>query len=323
MACLAITAEHIVWHSENEQRVLDIWPLCCPIGDEIAEPTMRSLVPTLQSVLLATTASLHSASASVGVVDIDSLLHTKDQHPIVPASAHYDAPTPWSHPPHCVRSTSLSSAGKRFCVYSSNMTGPTGISLILTPKTAVAAQHHIDDSPLTNFLTDAQAEALYLNDPPYKVVDMQEKGMGVVAARRIEMYETIMVDQAAVVEDVDVEGAVEDGLARKLLARAVRQLRRPVIVRDLSAKHAGYQPGVEAEGEDEGRLEEDVMLTNAFGSAIAGTKCRALYPLVSVRNALFVEHGSRLMLRVRCRGLTMRVIRTRMCSFRVQASRWL
>ncbi|KAF1954919.1 hypothetical protein CC80DRAFT_474957 [Byssothecium circinans] len=33
--------------------------------------------------------------------------------------------------------------------------------------------------------------------------------------------------------------------------------------------------------EEEGRLEEDVMLTNAFGSEIAGTKCRALYPLIS------------------------------------------
>lgn len=234
--------------------------------------------PFLLLVLLSTSGTL----ASVGVVDIDTLLHTKDQQPIVSSDTQHDAL--WSHDPFCIRSTRLPTVGKKFCIYTSNMTGPTGISLILTPRKAAEAADYLDDNPINNFLTAAQAESLYLSDPPYKVVDMEGKGKGVIATRKIKKFETVIVDQAAVVEDMGVEAAASDGEHRSLLGRAVGQLRRPAVVRALSARHAGHKEG-DSGGEtedEEGRLEEDIMLTNAFGSDIVGIKCRALYPLVSV-----------------------------------------
>src|SRR5437868_3205444 len=110
-------------------------------------------------VLLSTSHTL----ASVGVVDIDTLLHTKDQQPIISSDTQYGGL--WSHDPLCIRSSKLPTVGKKFCVYTSNMTGPTGISLILTPRKAAEAADYLDDNPLNNFLTAAQAESLYLSDP--------------------------------------------------------------------------------------------------------------------------------------------------------------
>lgn len=243
-------------------------------------PLRNTVWPTALALLLST-AIFQRATATVGVLDIDDLLHTKDQQTF----SSDDSDSPWSHDPHCTVSTSLSTLGRKYCVYTSNFTGPTGISIITTPRIAAAAAPLLDDNPLDNFLTPAQAEALYFNAPPYKVVDVPEKGgKGVVATRKIRKFETFMVDQASVVVDMSLERAVSREENWSLLRVAVERLRKPGVVRELSAKHADGREEEEDEGEEEllGRLEEDVMMTNAFGSQIAETKFRALYPLVSV-----------------------------------------
>jgi hypothetical protein len=102
------------------------------------------------------------------------------------------------------------------------------------------------------------------------------KGMGVLATRQIKKFETIMVDQASVVVALSIEKMIGKAEARKLLYRAVEQLRVPGEVRGLSVEHNAESEGDALEGE------EDVMLTNSFGSQVGGTDCRALYPLVSV-----------------------------------------
>lgn len=99
-----------------------------------------------------------------------------------------------------------------------------------------------------------------------------------------------MLDQAAVVLDMDVREALKQGARRDLLKVAVERLRLPGTVWDMSAKHAGKDKEGVAEGQDEEQdmtLEEDILETNAFGSEVAGVPSRALYPLISVCRVFF------------------------------------
>ncbi|KAG9194295.1 hypothetical protein G6011_04330 [Alternaria panax] len=226
--------------------------------------------------------TVHHTAATVGVLDIDHLLQPNLQHVLAPKEDHPHAP--WSHKPHCTTSTYLPTLGRKYCVYTSNATGPHGLSLIFSPSSAHLATKYLDDNPLDNFLTREDAENLYLGGQPWKIVDIPGKAKGVVASRKIKMYETFMVDQAAVVMGMESEIALSDHENKKLLKRAVDQLLVPGMIRDMSAAHAGNRDSTNESDEyedTEGRLEEDIMKTNAFGNTVAEVSSRALYPLIS------------------------------------------
>jgi hypothetical protein len=241
--------------------------------------------------------TLHYASATVGVVDIDDLLQPDLQQDVLaPSEDHPYAP--WSHKPHCMTSTFLPTLGQKYCVYTSNTTGPHGLSLVFPPSSAHLATKYLDDNPLDSFLTREDAERLYLRGQPWKIVDIPGKAKGIVATRKIKMYETFMVDQAAVAVDMEAENALSEVENKRLLKRAVDQLLVPGMIRDMSDAHAGNGDGTDKNEEDddeEGKLEEDIMKTNAFGSTVAEVSSRALYPLISVsRDAEYEnqqEHG--------------------------------
>ena len=147
-------------------------------------------------------------SASVGVLDIDDLLQPDLNNKLfVPTEDQPHAP--WSYKPHCTTGTHLAHLGQKYCVYTSNVTGPHGLSLIFTPENAKKATKHLNDLPLASFLTQEEAETLYFNPAPWKVVDIPGKDKGVVATRKIHKFETFMIDQAAVVVDMDLEKAVD------------------------------------------------------------------------------------------------------------------
>ncbi|KAI4650673.1 hypothetical protein J4E93_003030 [Alternaria ventricosa] len=239
---------------------------------------MRALILAVAALQLA----LQHASATVGVLDIDNLLQPDLQQNLhTPSEDHPHAP--WSHKPYCVTSTYLPTLGQKYCVYTSNTTGPHGLSLIFPPKSAHLASEYLDDNPLDNFLAQKDAERLYLGGQPWKIVDIPGKAKGVVATRRIKMYETFMVDQAAVVVDMGAEKALTEAENKKLMKRAVNQLLVPAMIRDMSSAHAGKSHGGENNGDDEegGSLEEAIMKTNAYGSTVAEVSSRALYPLIS------------------------------------------
>jgi len=240
---------------------------------------MRFLATTVVVLQLA----LQHASATVGVLDIDDLLQPDLQQDLLtPSEDHPYAP--WSHRPHCTTSTYLPTLSQKYCVYTSNTTGPHGLSLIFPPKSAHLASEYLDDNPLNNFLTQKDAERLYFGGQPWKIVDIPGKAKGVVATRKIKMYETFMVDQAAVVVDMGAEKALSEAENKKLMKRAVDQLLVPAMIRDMSSAHAGKSHEGENDGdeEEEGTLEEAIMKTNAYGSTVAEVSSRALYPLISV-----------------------------------------
>ncbi|KAI4618938.1 hypothetical protein J4E83_005889 [Alternaria metachromatica] len=227
--------------------------------------------------------ALQHASATVGVLDIDDLLQPDlQQHLFAPNEDHPYAP--WSHKPYCTASNYLPTLGQKYCVYTSNTTGPHGLSLIFPPRSAHLASEYLDDNPLDNFLTQKDAERLYFGGQPWKIVDIPGKAKGVVATRKIKMYETFMVDQAAVVVDMGAEKTLSEAENKKLMKRAVDQLLVPAMIRDMSSAHSGKSHEGENDGDDEeeGGLEEAIMKTNAYGSTVAEVSSRALYPLISV-----------------------------------------
>jgi hypothetical protein len=228
-------------------------------------------------------ATVGLASATVGVFDINDLLQPDLQHVLGSGKTHHDAP--WSHKPYCITSSYLTTLDQEYCVYTSNTTGPHGLSLVFSPASAHLATKYLDDNPIDSFLTQQDAERLYLGGQPWKIVDVPGKAKGVVATRKIKMYETFMIDQAAVVVDVEAESALTDVENKKLLKRAVDQLLVPGMIRDMSAAHAGNRGDANEGNEEqdtEGRLEEDIMKTNSYGSTVAEVSSKALYPLISV-----------------------------------------
>jgi hypothetical protein len=166
-------------------------------------PIMASLL-----TILALSTLSHLTTATVGVLDIDDLLQP-DLTAALHAPIEQNPNAPWTHPPHCTTSTALATLGQNYCVYTSNTTGPHGLSLIFKPEDAARATQYLNDIPLASFLTQKQAEALYLSGgQPWKVVPIPGKDKGVVATRRIKKFETFMLDQAAVVVDMELEKAI-------------------------------------------------------------------------------------------------------------------
>ncbi|KAI4703884.1 hypothetical protein J4E81_000948 [Alternaria sp. BMP 2799] len=263
----------LVCLQEELQRLNDI------VFDNAMMQDMRSLVSSVAALQLA----LQHVSATVGVLDIDNLLQPDLQQSLhKPSEDHSYAP--WSHKPYCMTSSYLPTLGQKYCVYTSNTTGPHGLSLIFPPKSAHLASEYLNDNPLDNFLTQKDAERLYFGGQPWKIVDIPGKAKGVVATRRIKMYETFMVDQAAVVVDMGAEKALSEAENKKLMKKAVDQLLVPAMIRDMSSAHAGknHEADGAANYEEEGGLEEAIMKTNAYGSTVAEVSSRALYPLISV-----------------------------------------
>jgi hypothetical protein len=214
---------------------------------------------TMYPLLLATVFFLLSTiSASTTLINLTPLL------------SHHAS---WSHDPHCTTSKSLAHLGQTFCVYTSNTTGPYGLSLILPPTAALDATQHLNANPVSSFLTQAQARDLYLHPPPWRVVPIEGKDKGVIATRRIEKYETFMIDQAAVVVDKAFDEAVSRKVKREMLKLAVDRLYTPGTILSMSRAHAHKLDGE--------TLEEAIMSANAFGSRIGDIDTRALYPLIS------------------------------------------
>jgi hypothetical protein len=229
-------------------------------------------------------ALVHLGNASLGVVDIHNLLEpNNNQQPLSSDTLHSQESIkhhPWTHRPQCAHSTSFKNLGTKYCVYTNKDAFINGISILSTPKTAEQALKYLDEEPLSYFFSQDQVDDWFNTPRPWKIVDIPGKDKGVVATRRIKKYETFMVDQATVVMDLEMEKAVAAKDNLRLLKLGVDQLRSPEFVRMLSKKHSGAEEGEDEE--EEGVVDEHVMMTNAFGTQLGEVSFRGLYPLVSV-----------------------------------------
>ena len=238
-------------------------------------------------MLLLSLLSPHTALATIGTLNIDQLLSPDPQQHVLspekPPPTH-NPHAPWSHKPHCLPL-------KDYCVYTSNTTRSTGISIITTAELAAQIADSIDEDPLDNFLTQDQAEYLYYNAPPYEVADVEGRGKGVLATRRIGKFETFMVDRASVAVELRAEEKLGSKEKGELLRVAVERLGRPEAVMGLAGmRDREAESEKEGDGQVDGERVEDVMVTNAFGTTIAGESFSGLFPLVSVSDPFTFKH---------------------------------
>lgn len=236
-------------------------------------------------------AVLNHVGASLGVVDVQDILEPGKQQYLSTEDAGIKGSSghaPWTHAPNCTHSTSFKSLGTKYCVYTNNRVFMNGISIVSTSKAAESAVEFLDEDPVSYFFRQDQIEKWFTTKPPWKIADIPGKDKGVIATRKIKKYETFMVDQASIVMDLAMEKEVSKKENLRLLRLATDQLRNPGLVRDMSSKHKGE--------ESTENIEEEIMMTNAFGTEVGDVAMRGLFPVVSVRTAYVNVDGMRLLI---------------------------
>ena len=186
---------------------------------------------------------------------------------------------PWTHLPYCVISSSPEAAEK-FCVYSSSaFNDGSGIALITTPKTAASIAGAVLD-PLPAWrsrghLAGRGRVGTEHYDPPYQVLPIPGKGLGVIATRRIPQFESILTSFPAMIVDDGVFQAKESHVLllerTRLFQKALDQLTDKPRFLDLAKSKGG---GV--------HVVDDVIQTNAFGITVDGHDMTGVYPEIAV-----------------------------------------
>ncbi|KAI0883926.1 SET domain-containing protein [Annulohypoxylon maeteangense] len=171
---------------------------------------------------------------------------------------------PWTYPPMCMEAEN--ETDPKLCVYTySKLRGDLGISLITTPETAASGIGILED-PDPKWEEWVRGIPLTVSDPPpYEVVDLKDKGMGVVANRTIRKDEVVMLRHPVIVRILDPRPWKPKDVM-KLLHRATVQLPQKQGLEMLKLAHSkgGY-------------IIDDIINTNAFGVLVDGVDHSGLY----------------------------------------------
>lgn len=190
--------------------------------------------------------------------------------------------SPWTHAPVCLNTTR--GPDSKYCVFTNSRHGIGGISIVTTPQAAAAnvdiLNERLKPAPRPrsgkgdNDTAAADASTGADDAPPYRIVPIPGKGVGVVATRRIAKHEAIMTDYAVLVVSMGFPIAVRRVAGYGLLRRAATQLRESGgedLIMNLDQSSSMAEDEVEA-----------VLRTNAFHAPLGGEEHMALYPEVSV-----------------------------------------
>lgn len=184
---------------------------------------------------------------------------------------------PWSSP-------SLCTAGRKpdtFCIFTASHLGHLGLSVITSPQVASSlapAIHRLHDSA---FPAGSTVRNPALHPPPGKLAQIDGKGIGVVATRRLSAGDTFLVDFASLVLHADYPRATSEKERLNLLEDAVDKLLGPgpQAIRALSKSGLSNH------------ALEDVVQTNVFTRQVEGHDHHILYPIISVFASLSLTPG--------------------------------
>jgi hypothetical protein len=168
---------------------------------------------------------------------------------------------PWTHRPYCI--CAGAAADVKYCIYTSATHGGNGLSLVTSPELAADVVQLLDKS--------YEPPRLGGLAPSYDVVDIPDKGKGVVANAFIPALGVIMIDSAAVMVDHRLAASVDEASLRDLRHRAVQQLRNPASILGLSIGKTSHTD-----------LASAVLMTNSFTFDLQGAPHGALFPDVAV-----------------------------------------
>ncbi|KAH8881328.1 hypothetical protein GQ53DRAFT_735558 [Thozetella sp. PMI_491] len=189
---------------------------------------------------------------------------------------------PWDYAPFCRVLASVGSDEKQ-CVYSmSAFNDNSGISIIAPPDIAASlvdavqrptaawnARHHIARNGEPPSPRSGEARL------PYVVKHVPGKGTGVVATRKIEQFEVLMMGFPAMIVDnaffpsMDSDEGLDEGT--RLFQKALDQLSDQPRFTSLAVSRGG-----------DVHIVEDVIRTNAFGTWINGKGFKGLYPEIAL-----------------------------------------
>lgn len=223
----------------------------------------------------------------------------------------YERWAPWTHRPVCTEANRTGSRGqivklRQYCVFTdATFRGGRGISVIAAPHAAAAMASALDDSGIPARLRDhpstpldgdvslehGPVEATKGRQNAFGVQDIQGRGKGVVAARRIRRGEVVFVDYVTVLsqnsftandgsgnnewgDGSEFYGDAEQDQIMQLLQVAVLQLPETQQRRVHALAHSLG-----------GERVRDILRTNVFGGiTIAGASYIGLFPLGSRAN---------------------------------------
>ncbi|KAI0114404.1 hypothetical protein GGR51DRAFT_443269 [Nemania sp. FL0031] len=169
--------------------------------------------------------------------------------------------SPWTHKPSCVDGEK--EPFQKYCVYSNSRHGYQGISIITKPKTAADSAGMLNEE-------FPGGHSVNNTTPSYAIVDIPQKGKGVVATRKISRAEAFMSDWATVVLDLSFPKAMQQHIGHQYLHLAADQLSNPDKVLELGRSSTKAID-----------IMEDILGTNAFSYTLGGDSHMALYPEVS------------------------------------------
>ncbi|KAK3990693.1 hypothetical protein QBC44DRAFT_238405 [Cladorrhinum sp. PSN332] len=196
------------------------------------------------------------------------LVHASIPTCVVPSPSLSDLPddegNPWISPPHCADSTP-------YCVFTSTtfQGNSRGLSVITSKPSAKSNETSILPS-IASIVSSKLSPPVNLPEvPPYEVRQIEDKGLGVVATRKIRRGKVFMLDYALVLADVQLPRKMKMAQGRELLQQAMARLPDPDRV--LGLARSSPMP-------DETPVSEDVMRTNSFNVEIGGRGFMALFP---------------------------------------------
>ena len=199
--------------------------------------------------------------------NITSLL-TVTSHDNCPATVtstrDFTAQIPWTHAPRCT-TTDV----RTYCIFTTSIFGPNGLSLIASPESASALTPSL--TRLYHSSLPSQTSVRNLNlQPAFEMQDVPGKGKGLVATRLVQAKETFILDYASLVVDTEFLEDVCTEERWTILDEAVDRLVDPSIVRCLDGK------------DRTGHTVENVMQTNMFKSELDIGRSFVMFPLISV-----------------------------------------
>ncbi|KAK4163722.1 hypothetical protein QBC43DRAFT_212165 [Cladorrhinum sp. PSN259] len=178
--------------------------------------------------------------------------------------------SPWTLAPFCADSTP-------YCVFTSTtFQGPSrGISVITSKPLVGSNETSIIPSIASILSAKLPPHATLPETPPYEVRQIENKGLGLVATRKIQRGKVLMLDYAMLLADVELPRKMKMAQGRELLEQAMNRLPNPNRV--LGLARSSPTP-------DETPVAEDVMRTNSFNVEIGGRGFMALFPDIARMN---------------------------------------
>jgi len=183
---------------------------------------------------------------------------------------------PWTNRPECM-SSGENTTDAKFCLFTySAFHGDRPISIITTPAVAADTASIVQESGV---LWEAKGNSPGATipadkDSTYEVRNLPGKGKGVVARRRIQRGEVVMVDPVTMIVSLGYLRAFDEDQRSRLLDRAIELLPDGSIVMKLAADTGGHPV-------------EDIFRTNSFEISLNDEPHLGIFAELAVRLLLF------------------------------------